>query len=169
MFDAFTREQERWSRSPRPARHLERGAPYCERYCAVMTQRNIEITMGANAAFNSRDLDSALQFFSPDAELRDLANAPDQAGAVKGIDAIREAWTLWTAAFDELRADVEEWTDVGDAVIGAVHWQGRGKASGMSIDVRQFDVYEFRDGQIVRATLGLKSKEEALQAAGPGE
>lgn len=71
--------------------------------------------------------------------------------------------------FDELRADVEEWTDVGDAVIGAVHWQVRGRASGMSIDVRQFDVYEFRDGQIVRATLGLKSKEEALEAAGPGE
>lgn len=135
----------------------------------AMSQQNIEIAMRANAAFNRRDLDSGLQFFSSDAELRDLANAPDQAGAVKGIDAIREAWTLWTAAFDELRADVEEWTDVGDAVIGAVHWQGRGKASGMSIDVRQFDVYEFRDGQIVRATLGLKSKEEALEAAGPGE
>ena len=51
-------------------------------------------------------------------------------------------------------------------MIGAAHWQGRGKASGMSIDVRQFDVYELRDGQIVRATLGLKSKEEALEAAG---
>lgn len=39
----------------------------------------------------------------------------------------------------------------------------------MSIDVRQFDVYEFRDGQIVRATLGLKSKGEALEAAGLAE
>jgi ketosteroid isomerase-like protein len=57
----------------------------------------------------------------------------------------------------------------GDAVIGAVHWQGRGKASGVSIDVRQFDVYEFRDGQIVRATLALKSKEEALEALGLNE
>src|SRR3954451_18734191 len=84
-----------------------------------VSQENIEIAMRANAAFNSRDLDSGLQFFSSDAELRDLANAPDQGGAVKGIDAIREAWTLWTAAFDELRADVDEWTDVGDAVIGA--------------------------------------------------
>jgi ketosteroid isomerase-like protein len=63
-----------------------------------------------------------------------------------------------------LRADIEEWTEAGDAVIGAVHWQGRGKASGMSIDVRQFDVYEFRDGLIVRATLGLESIEEALEA-----
>jgi ketosteroid isomerase-like protein len=129
-----------------------------------MSQENIEIAMRATAAFNRGNIDEALEFFSPDAELRDLANAPDQASVVKGIDAIREAWTLWSAAFDELRADIEEWTDAGDAVIGAVHWQGRGKASGMSIDVRQFDVYEFRAGQIVRATLGLKSMQEALRS-----
>jgi ketosteroid isomerase-like protein len=134
-----------------------------------VSQENVEIAMRGNAAFNSRDVDAALLFFSPDAELRDLANAPDQASAVKGIDAIRETWTLWTAAFDELRIDVEEWIDVGDAVIGAAHWQARGKASGMSIDVRQFDIYEFRDGLIVRATLGIKTKEEALEVAGRSE
>jgi hypothetical protein len=65
-----------------------------------------------------------------------------------------------------LVAEVEEWTDAKDAVIAAVHWQGRGKASGMSIGVRQFDLYEFRDAQVVRATLGLKSKAAALEAAG---
>ncbi len=134
-----------------------------------MSQENVEIGMRAVEAFNSRDVDAVLHFYSPRAELRDLANAPDQATALKGIDAIREAWTLWTAAFDELRVDIEEWTDVGDAVIAAAHWQGRGKASGMSIDVRQFDLFEFREGQIVRATLGLKSKEEALEAAGLSE
>ena len=134
-----------------------------------MSQENVEIAMRATAAFNRRDVDAALQFFAPDAELRDLANAPDQVSAVKGTDAIREAWTLWAAAFDELRADIEEWTDVGDAVIGAARWQGRGKASGMSIDVQQFDLFELRDGRIIRATLGLKSKEEALEAAGLAE
>jgi ketosteroid isomerase-like protein len=134
-----------------------------------MSQENVEIGTRAVAAFNSRDVDAVLRFYSPDAELRDLANAPDQATTLKGIDAIREAWTLWTAAFDELRVDVEEWTDAGDAVIAAAHWQGRGKASGMSIDVRQFDVFEFREGQIVRATLGFRSNEEALEAAGLSE
>ena len=42
-----------------------------------------------------------------------------------------------------------------------------GKASGNSIDVHQFDVYELRDEQIVRATLGYKSKAEAIEAVGP--
>jgi ketosteroid isomerase-like protein len=40
---------------------------------------------------------------------------------------------------------------------------------GISVDVHQFDVYEFRDGKVVRATLGNKSKDEALRVAGhPG-
>jgi ketosteroid isomerase-like protein len=134
-----------------------------------MSRENVEIGMRGNAAFNNRDVAGALQFFAPEAELQDLANAPDQAAVVKGADAIREAWTLWTAAFDELRADVGEWTDAGDAVIAKTHWKGLGKSSGMSIDVRQFDLYEFREGLIVRATLGFKSKQEALAAAGLSE
>jgi|SRR5215208_1103604 len=128
-----------------------------------MSQGNAEIAERANAALNRGDFDAVLEFFAPDAELRDLANAPDQAAVVRGVDSIREAWELWTTAFDEFNAEIEELIEAGDAVIEAVHWQGRGKASGMSIDVRQFDVYEFRDGKVVRATLGLKSKAEALE------
>lgn len=131
-----------------------------------MPEENVEIAKRANAAFNRGDLDAALEFFAPDAELRDLANAPDQDSVVRGVDSIREAWTLWTAAFDELSAEIEELTDAGHAVVAAVHWEGRGKASGMSIDVRQFDLFELRDGKIVRATLGLKSKADALEAVG---
>jgi hypothetical protein len=41
-------------------------------------------------------------------------------------------------------------------------WVGKGKASDISIDVRQFDLYEFQDGKVVRATLGLGSRQEAL-------
>ena len=54
-----------------------------------MSQENVEVGMRAVEAFNSRDVDAVLHFYSPDAELRDLANAPDQATALKGIDAIR--------------------------------------------------------------------------------
>jgi ketosteroid isomerase-like protein len=134
-----------------------------------MSQENLEIVRRANAAFNVGDVDGALEFFAPDAELQDLANAPDQASAVNGVDAINEAWTLWTTAFDELRVEIEEWTDSGNAVIGAAHWQGQGKSSGMSIDVHQFDLYEFRKEKIVRVILGFRSREDALEAAGLSE
>ena len=128
------------------------------------TPDNVEIAKRANAAFNAGEFEASLEVFAPDAELVDLANAPDQQSAIKGRDAIREAWDLWEAAFDRLRAEVEEYSGFGDFVICASHWVGEGKGSGISIDVRQFDLYEFRDGKVVAATLGFKSKREALEA-----
>ena len=127
-----------------------------------MSQENVEVLLRMNRAFNEGDVSGAMHFFSPDAELRDLAGGPDQAEVVKGLEAIREVWTLWTAAFDELRADIEHWKVAGEAVVSRVRWHGFGKASGMSIDVRQFDLYELQDGQVTRATLGFKTEEDAL-------
>jgi ketosteroid isomerase-like protein len=131
-----------------------------------MSQENVEVAKRSNAALNRGDIDGALEVFAPDARLRDLNSAPDQPVAAEGIEAIRETWSLWIAAFDELRADVEEWIEAGDAVIAAVHWHGTGKDSGIWIDVRQFDLSRFRDGKVTEATLGFKSREEALEAAG---
>jgi ketosteroid isomerase-like protein len=132
----------------------------------AMSQENVEIVRRGNAAFNDGDLDAFLEVVAPDAELRDLANAPDQSGVVTGRAAIREVWTLWTEALDEFRADVDEYMDRGEVVICAVHWLGQGKGSGMSVDTHQFDVYELREGQVVRAILGFRSKADALEAAG---
>ena len=56
-----------------------------------------------------------------------------------------------------------------NAVVCAVHWHGQGKTSGMNIDVDQFDVFEFAGGRVVRATLGYRSKAEALEAVGLSE
>ena len=134
-----------------------------------MSQENVEVVRRANSAFNSGDDDVLIEVYAPDAELRDLANAPDQASVLKGRDAIQEARDLWTAAFDEFRADIKEYTDVGDSVICAVRWYGRGKASGMSIDVNQFDLYVLQEGRIVSATLGFESRDKALKAVGLSE
>ena len=45
----------------------------------------------------------------------------------------------------------------------------RAKASGISIDTRQFDLYDFREGRVVRAILGFRSRSDALEAAGLSE
>jgi ketosteroid isomerase-like protein len=124
---------------------------------------NVEIAKRANEAFNAGDVDGFIAVIAPDAEMTDLANAPDQRRAIKGTDAIREVWTLWAEAFDELRADVEEYTAVGDFVICRSHWVGQGKGSGISIDLRQFDVFEYHEGKCVSAMLGVESKAEALK------
>jgi ketosteroid isomerase-like protein len=134
-----------------------------------MSQENIEIANLVNAAFNRGEVAAALEVFAPDAELLDLQNAPDRPAAIQGIDEIRDAVNLWIGAFDELHAHVQEWIDAADAVVGAVHWHGQAKATGISVDSHQFDVYEFSDGKIVRAILGYRSRDEALESAGLSE
>jgi ketosteroid isomerase-like protein len=134
-----------------------------------MSEENIETAKLANAALNRGDFEGVAEFFAADAVLQDLQNAPDQPVTVEGVQAIRQTLSLWAAAFDELRADIEEYLDAQDAVICAAHWQGEGKTSGISIDVHQFDLYEFREGMVVRAILGFRSKNEALEAAGLSE
>jgi len=127
---------------------------------------NVEIAKRANAAFNARDFDAFFEVLAPDAELVDFANAPDQQRAIKGMDALREVWMLWEEAFDELRVEISEYSSVGEFVISAAHWRGQGRESGISIDVRQFDLYEFRDGKVVAVMLGFKTRQEALEVAG---
>jgi ketosteroid isomerase-like protein len=132
----------------------------------VIGSPKVETLKRANAAFNCGDFDGLSAAYAADAELVDRANAPDQPTVVSGRDAIREVAGQWAAQFEQLRCDIDEFIEVGDAVICAASWHGRGKASGVSTDIRQFDVYEFRDGEVIRATLACRSEEEARKAVG---
>ena len=134
-----------------------------------MSQENVEIVKAMSAALNVGDMDGALAGFASDVEVRDLANGPDQPQVIRGTDQMKEVWALWLDAFDELHLDLEEVFDAGNAVVCKAHWIGRGTTSGMSIDVRQFDVFELRGGTIIRAVLGHKSKADALEAVGLSE
>ncbi len=118
--------------------------------------------MRANAAFNDGNVEGFLDVFDPEATLVDLENAPDQRRVVRGRDAIREAAELWYRAFDELRAEIERSSVHGNHVLCLSHWVGKGRGSGIEIDVRHFDLYEFRGERCVVATLGLQSEREAL-------
>jgi ketosteroid isomerase-like protein len=134
-----------------------------------MSEENVEATRRAVVALNRGDFAGVEELYAADAVLQDLQNAPDQPVTVEGIEAIRKTLNLWAAAFAKLRVDVAEYIDGPNAVICAAHWQGQGKASGISIDVHQFDLYQFSEGRIVRAVLGFRSKDDALEAAGLSE
>jgi ketosteroid isomerase-like protein len=134
----------------------------------AVSEQNLEVVRRANAALNRGDIEGALSDYVEGAEIRDLRSAPDQPFVASGKEAIMAIWAEWNAAFQELRADVDEWIEAGDFVILRVHWVGIGRESGLSIDTRQYDLFEVRDGMIVRGVLGYPSKEEALDAARSG-
>ena len=97
-----------------------------------MSEESVEIVRQLNAALNRGDFEGQLSYLAEDAEIRDLRSAPDQPLTVTGMEAIRGVWAEWNSAFDELRADVDEWIEAGDAVIAHAHWWGTGRESGAS-------------------------------------
>jgi ketosteroid isomerase-like protein len=131
-----------------------------------MSEENVEICRRLNTAYNSRDVDFVLAHFDPDVEWHDLMHAPDVPERVRGHAAVRSIIETWDEMFDDLTAEVEEYIDAGDCVVCVTHWRAKGKGSGVAVDVRSMDVYEFDDGQIVRVTAGYAEKEEALKAFG---
>jgi ketosteroid isomerase-like protein len=138
-----------------------------------MSRGNVEVVRRLNEALNERGAQGLDEVwddsFASDAEIRDRANAPDQAEDLSAKDAMLSALGLWVAAFDELRADIDEYMDRDEFVICEVRWRGTAKDTGLALDMRMFDVWELRDGVIVKGTMGFRSKEEALEAAGLSE
>src|SRR6478672_5745780 len=128
-----------------------------------MSQENVEILRRSNVAFNRRDRDAAFADYHAEVEWRDLMHAPDTPEVIRGISALRANWDIWAEVFDDFGAEVEEYVDLGDCVLAVTHWLGKGKDSGIAMDLKTVDVYEFADGKVVRVTLSYPDKDAALK------
>jgi ketosteroid isomerase-like protein len=53
-------------------------------------------------------------------------------------------------------------------VVVTLYWKGRGRASGIQVDVRLYEVYTLHEGRIVRID-EFTERDEALEAARPGD
>jgi ketosteroid isomerase-like protein len=104
--------------------------------------------------------------YHPDIELRDLQHPPDSPELMRGSEAVMAYLEQWEQAFDEFTAEIEEYIDAGDRVITMTHWRAIGKDSGLAVDLRVADVFEFADGKVVRATMSYADKHAALKALG---
>ena len=72
----------------------------------------------------------------------------------------------WRESFDGLRADIEEYIDVGDdRVFTWARWTGRGRTTGADADWHLAITFTIRDGKVVRGEEHF-DRDKALQAAG---
>jgi ketosteroid isomerase-like protein len=63
---------------------------------------------------------------------------------------------------------VEEIIDAGDQVVVVAHHEGRGRASGVEVDTRFYEVYKLREGKVARVD-EYTERADALEAAGLSE
>ena len=132
-----------------------------------MSQENIDAMRRGYDVFNRRDIDAWLEGFHPDVEVHDLAEIPD-APVRRGHEALREWVAMMEGIWVDARYEPEEFIEAGEFVVVAVRAKGRGRGSGIPMDVPMFQVFEIQGGTVRRMWAYL-DRAEALEAVGLSE
>ena len=130
-----------------------------------MSQENVEIVRRWLWAFESSD-DAFRELTHPDIEWMPFEDNHTPSYGLDGAMRIRNGWL---DAWDEHRVDIEEMLDGGgDGVVATVHLIGRGRGSGVEVDVRLYIHLKVRDGKVVYL-YEHEERADALKAAGLSE
>jgi hypothetical protein len=125
------------------------------------------------AAANRRDFDVVVLSFDPEFEFH-IADSPaarflppDLLGVHRGPEGYRRVWEMGLEALD-YKIYCEEIIDLGDRLFVVGRQVGRGKSSGISLDLPLYQLYTLRRGLPIRQ-VDFSDANEALEAVGlPG-
>ena len=130
-----------------------------------MSEENVEVTERANDAFNRRDVDAFMECVTSDIEFTAAMSGTVAGGSLTGREGIEALFADIRDTWEDHRMVIEVIRDLGDRVVGLGRLEGRGRGSGVSVDVPLAIVSDFRDGKVWRSRTYLDHG-EALRAAG---
>jgi uncharacterized protein len=134
-----------------------------------MTQENVEVVQSAFAAFIRGDTDAVLKLCAEDIVITQPPDLPGVSPRQYGHSGVLEAFGIWPAQWDEFRVEPPRLVaDPGDFVIVASRTAGRGKQSGIEVEMEFAYVFTVREGKLVEWQIFL-SEDRALEAAGLSE
>ena len=133
----------------------------------AMSQENVELVKSVAGAWNRGAYSAALESVSPEIKVESHVGG-DIDGTYEGITGLQKWLARFWGSFVDFRTEVEDWIAAGDEVVFSAHHFGRGKGSGVVVEMHNWQVCTVRDGKIVRYRL-FRTKREALEAAGLSE
>jgi uncharacterized protein len=128
-----------------------------------VSPEDLETVRRAYDAFARGDLETLTTFLAPYIEWRTTPEVPFM-GNYSGLDEFLRGMDEWTSAFEDVTTEVEEMIDAGDNVIVHHRMRGKGRDSGVEVDLAIFQVVAVRDGQLVRMH-DFSTRDDALEAA----
>jgi ketosteroid isomerase-like protein len=128
-----------------------------------MSRENVEIVRSFTEAYLRGDHVRAVSYLAPDVFYEVGQELP-----VRRPDELLATWKRWEAEWERIELIPEEYIDAGDQVVVVVRYSGRGRASGIELEERSFEVHTLRDGKVARKR-EFKTRSEALEAAGLSE
>lgn len=133
-----------------------------ERHSAEVLE-NIELTRRSFEAFNRGDILEVLARLTPDVEVYADPDLPNS-GTFHGHEGALLWFERWLEAWETFTVELEEIIPVGDNLVACVIQHGRGRGSGVEVNMRSAYVLTIRDGQTTRLHL-YPDKATALAVA----
>ncbi len=133
-----------------------------------MSRENVEFVRRAYEALNNREYSRMGEFLAPDVEI-DISRNVFNPGVHRGHADAERVIRATDDAWDDFHNEIREMIDAGDQVVVRVTNTATGSESGVETHMDLFHVLTLRDGRIARIVGGLRSRAEALEAAGLSE
>ena len=134
-----------------------------------MSEENVDKIRRGQEGFSRGDLAPIKDAVADDVEWGAVGAFPGVEEIYRGpgamdrwMEAIRSAWEAFEASTDEVIRDT------GDVVVLAERLRGRGRESGVEVEMLIFSTFWFREGKIVKRR-AFTSRQEAIEAAGLSE
>jgi ketosteroid isomerase-like protein len=125
-----------------------------------MSEENVELVRAAWDAYSRGDYDRIAGFHDPHIVVVTL-----EEGALFGNNAVLANYERWNEAWEGAETTLEEVIGLGDRVFVAARFHARGRASGVEVETRLYEVYTVRDSKVLRID-EYATRDEALEAAG---
>lgn len=131
-----------------------------------MSEANVEIVRNAFAAFDRGDTEGVLRLCDEDIVITQPPELPDAPAEQRGHRGVVEAFALWPEQWDDFRIDILEIAAApDDKVFVASRTRGRGKQSGVEVEMEFSYVFTIRDAKISEWRLFVR-EDQAREAAG---
>jgi ketosteroid isomerase-like protein len=131
-----------------------------------MSQENVEIVRRAVQAFNERDLARLDELSSPDFEFAPYLATLIETTTYRGRDGLRRYFEDAGAAWEDIQVRLsDDFRDLGERIVFFGELCGRGRASGLEVQVPLAWVTEIHEGKLTLLH-SYENPADALNAVG---
>jgi ketosteroid isomerase-like protein len=130
-----------------------------------VSEENVEVVRAVFEAWERGDMSALFALYDPEI-VWDMTHTEGELNTEHhGHEGVKTMFRAWTEPFDSYHAHAEEFIEVGEAVVVRLRQGGRGRQSGVEVEMPPYwQVYRVADGLVSRITLYF-DEADALNAA----
>src|SRR2546423_928400 len=124
-----------------------------------MSQENVEIVRSAFQAFEQGDMEAVLRLCDENIEITQASELLGVPRNQHGHAGVLEAFAIWPDLWDDYQIEILRLADIDDHVIATTINRGRGKDSGVPVEMPFTFLFSVRAGKIAEWRLFMREEQ----------